>query len=455
MREFRDKKVAILGFGLEGKDLAIFLLKQKAKVTVFDCKKEKELDFTGVDINKIALISGENYLKNGLEHFDIVFRSPGVYRYLTEIVKAEKAGVEISSATKLFFDLCPGRIIGVTGTKGKGTTSTLIYKTLKESGREAFLAGNVGYPVMEILPKLNKNSRVILELSSFQLIDLFKSPHISVVLNITTDHLDWHKDRVEYVEAKTNIVRYQKNSDFAVINYDYKDSKKFQKLTEAKVYYFSRKKKVKGTYVKNRNIILNTSNKELNLGNVDRLLLRGEHNWENICAAVSASYLAGSTLPEIKKVIFSFKGLEHRLELVSKVSTISFYNDSFSTNPQTTIAAINSFKEPSTIILGGFEKNLDYDEMARQICKRSVVNVVLIGDIAKRIRESLTKWGFSGKIIDMGYDSMDKIVRKCYSISPKGGVVLLSPASSSFDMFPNYKERGYKFKAAVNKLASE
>ncbi|MBU0569492.1 UDP-N-acetylmuramoyl-L-alanine--D-glutamate ligase, partial [Patescibacteria group bacterium] len=426
---YKNKKVAVLGLEMEGRELVRFLLSQGVDVTVFDQKEEKDLNFEEIDKGKINLICGENYLSQGLLGFHTIFRSPGFYRYLPEIVDAEKCGVEISSAIKLFFDLCLGKIIGVTGTKGKGTTATLIYKILKSAGKDVYLAGNIGKPFLELLPKLNKDSWVVLELSSFQLIDLTKSPHIAVVLNITTDHLDWHKDRKEYVDAKKNIVKYQGENDFAVLNYDYKDSKSFEKLTKAEVYYFSRKGKVRGSCVdKGRSLQFARTVLAREIGDVKELKLRGKHNWENVTAAICASHLAGADIKSIKKVVFSFKGLEHRLELVDqplkgnpcKVRGISFYNDSFSTNPQTTTAAINSFDEPITLILGGFDKGLEYDGLAREIKKRKNVEVIiLIGDIAPQIKKALKKVKFAGKVFDLGKSSMKKIVKTAFENTQK------------------------------------
>jgi len=371
---------------------------------------------------------------------------------LPELKEAEKKGVVITSTIKLFFDLCPAKIIGVTGTKGKGTTATLIYEILKAGERDAFLAGNIGLPVLELLPKLKKESWVVLELSSFQLIDLTKNPHIAVVLNITEDHLDWHKERSEYVFSKSQIVRHQAASDYGVFAYDYDDSRNFSKLTKAKAFYFSASQKVKGCFVENEKIILDVE-KTFILGYTKRLLLRGKHNWENVCAASLASYLAGVSVQSIKSVIFSFKGLEHRLELIDVVAGVSFYNDSFSTNPQTTIAAINSFTEPITLILGGSDKGLNYDDMGEEISKKeNIENIILIGETAGKIKISLEKAKFNGNLIEMGKAEITKIVDKCFRVTPKGGVVLLSPASASFDMFKDYKERGEKFREAVKKL---
>lgn len=410
---YADKKIAILGYGLEGKDAEKFLKRSGANTTILDQKTDK------------------NYLKN-LKKFDIIVRSPGVYRYKKELVEAEKNGVIITSPIHIFFDEFEGTVIGVTGTKGKGTTSTLIHDVLKKSRLDVYLAGNIGKPFLKLLPKLNKNSFVVLELSSFQLIDLLVSPDIAVVLNITSDHLDWHKDQKEYVDAKKSIVRYQKKSDWAVINRDYKVSKSFEKLTSANKILFSK----------------NTLDEEYKKD----LKLKGEHNLENISATVSVAKILNVKKQIIKKVVKNFKGLEHRLELVKTVKTITFYNDSFATGPQPTIAAVRSFLEPITLILGGSEKGHKFDELVSEIIKASVVNIVVIGQTRKKIKKVLIKSKYSGKVYDLGTSSMEDIVTKSFKETPKGGVVILSPASASFDMFENYKDRGNQFKKETQKL---
>ena len=405
--ELKNKKIAILGYGIEGRDVKRFLEKQRADVEILDVKFDK------------------NYLRD-LGRFNIVIRSPGVYRYLPELLEAEKNGVEISSAIKLFFDLCPAKIVGVTGTKGKGTTATLIYEILKKAGKDVYLAGNIGKPYLELLSVINSESLVVLELSSFQLIDLKKSPHIAVVLNVTQDHLDWHKDIDEYTGAKKNIVRYQSTSDFAFINEEYEIPKSFAEETKAKVIYFSGK----------------TLNKKYR----DGLLLRGEHNLENIAAAVFVADILKVDEAAILSVLQSFKGLPYRLELVDTVNGVTFYNDSFATGPQPTIAAIKSFTEPETVILGGSDKGLDYKELKQEIeSRKNIKNLILIGEIGKKIGGGIK----NKNIINLGKTSMNRIIEVACEVTPKGGVVLLSPAAASFDMFANYKERGSAFKKAV------
>jgi UDP-N-acetylmuramoylalanine--D-glutamate ligase len=448
----KNRKIAIIGFGLEGQDLIRYFIDKDFEITVFDRKDERQLNIPK-DFKKVRFITGKNYLSETLNDFETIYRSPGVYRYTRKLFDAEKKGVVVSSATQLFFDECPGKIIAVTGTKGKGTTSSLIYSILKKSGKDVFLVGNIGKPFLEILPKLTKESWVVMELSSFQLIDLNKSPHIAVVLNITEDHLDWHKSKEEYIEAKKNILKYQSKKDFAVINSDYLVPKSFKKITKAKVYLTSVKEETEGCYVKDENIILKINDKEELIGSVNKLLLRGKHNWENVTPAALTSFLSGADLKSIKDVVFSFKGLEHRLELIRNVNSMSFYNDSFATGPQPTIAAINSFTEPLTLILGGYDKGLDYSGLIDEINKyKNDLKIILIGDLQEKIYELLSKSFSKENIFKLNKSSMQEIVNKAIEITAKNGVVLLSPAAASFDMFKDYKERGSLFKKAVLEL---
>jgi len=447
--DLKNKKIAVLGLGVEGEDICRYLISQgvSENITVFDQKTPEELNdkIDELRINGITNYElGPNYLKKRLKGFDIVFRSPSFKLSLPEIVEAKKAGAVITSATKLFFDLCPARIIGVTGTKGKGTTSTLIYEILKKAGKKVFLAGNIGEPMLALLPKLDKKSWVVLELSSFQLLDLKKSPHIAVVLFITSEHLDYHSSTKEYIQAKANLVRWQKKSDFAILNADSQTSSSFASLTPAKVYYFSKERKVNGAFVKDSRIYL--FNKLI--GSTNKLQILGVHNWENICAACTAGFLARADLNSIKKVVFSFKGLEHRLEFVREIRGVKFYNDSFSTTPETTIAAIRAFSQPITLIVGGSEKGSDYTQLGKEISQSKVKTLILMGKTAQKIKKVVQGEGFRGKIIYKP-GGMKEIVQKAFAEAKKGEVVLLSPACASFGMFKNYKDRGEQFKKYV------
>lgn len=427
--KFKGKKVAVIGLGIEGKDAISYLLGCGADVTVYDKKTESELDFTGVETDKISLICGEDYLEKGMFGFDYIVRSPGVYPYISEILDAQKNGTIVTSVVKIFFDESPAKIIGITGTKGKGTTSTLIYEILKAAGKDVYLSGNIGKPSLSLLSKLNKDSWVVMELSSFQLIDLTKSPHIAVVLNITEDHMDWHKDHEEYVGAKERIVKYQTSEDFAVINEEYETPKSFGNLGQGQKVLFG-KQSLDAKYKTDLN-------------------LRGEHNLENIAAAVAASKSVGIDENIIVKVVRDFKGLEHRLELVGEVDGVKYYNDSFATGPQPTIAAIKSFTEPETLILGGSDKGLSYKELRHEIeMRKNVKNLILIGDIGEKIGGGIK----NKNIISLGHVPMIRIIGTAKEITRPGGVVILSPAAASFDMFKNYKDRGNQFKDAVLNL---
>ena len=458
----KGKKAAVLGLSIEGVATTRYLLKAGARVTVCDQNLPQELEenLKKIKVDEVLLQLGQNYLKN-LNQFEILFRTPGMPLWHPELIIAKKAGVQISSQTKLFFDLCPCPIIGVTGTKGKGTTASLIFEILKTAGKNVFLGGNIGNAPTDFLDKLTSNSWVVLELSSFQLEDLKASPHLAVILNITSDHLfsvasdnpNYHLSQKDYLKAKENIVKYQKKKDYAVLNFDYQISRNFSQLSQGQIYYFSKKKKVKGAYVQNNRLFLN----ENLIGKTKNLILPGAHNWENVTAAICVAFLADVPISAIKKAVFDFKGLEHRLEFLREMEGIRYYNDSFSTTPETAIAAIRAFKKPIILIAGGSEKGLDYAELGKEIANSSVKTLILIGQIAGKIEKAVLNNQQSAisnqqlKIIK-NLKTMKEIVKVATHNAELGDVVVLSPASASFDMFKNYKERGRQFKNEVAKI---
>jgi UDP-N-acetylmuramoylalanine--D-glutamate ligase len=493
----QNKEIAVLGLGINNEKLVDFLLKNNLAITICDQDEAKSIKLPRYSGNKlVSWRLGKKYLDK-LTDFDIIFRSPGIPFLNKKIQQAKKRGVEISSQTKLFFELCPGMIIGVTGTKGKGTTSTLIYEILKKSGKRVYLAGNIGEDPFNYLEKLKPEDIIVLELSSFQLQDLDKSPHIAVVLNIATDHLDHHKDRKEYIDAKKRITKFQTQNDYVVVNVDYQDSKSFSKISPSRNLYFSVKKKVRaGCYYKDGWLYWN-GEAELRLGKAGALpfqntqgglkicprkdiKLLGEHNLENVAAAVSASIVAGAKINAIKQTLKTFKGLEHRLEYAGKVRGVKYYNDSFSTTPETAIAGINSFDQPIILIAGGSDKGADFGLLAQEIVDNKVKAVILIGEMGDKILGSLLKlkiFNLDIKIIKqkeigsnkgaklpigslapyclqvvIGCKTMGQVVRTANKVAKKGDIVLLSPACASFDMFKNYKERGERFKEEIYNL---
>ena len=434
-KALRGKKIAVVNAGgkVESTSNAEFFEKHGAKVTILD------------------LTQGDNYLEK-LDEFDLVVRSPGVKLELLKNVAKEK----ITSQTKLFFDLTPCKIIGVTGTKGKGTTSSLIYEMLKKQGFDAYLGGNIGEPPFNFLDKLNAQSIVVLELSSFQLIDLDKSPHIAVMLMTTSEHLDYHKDLKEYVDAKRNILKFQTSEDYAILNRDYPTSNESDIHTNAKIFYVSTERNgYEGCSIKDNAVFLKLNGKEEKIINTSEILLPGKHNLENVSAAVLAATLSGVSKENIAAVLKTFKGLEHRLELVDTINGVKYYDDSFSSIPETTIAAINAFKNPEILILGGSSKNSNFEELGEVISNAKNIKAIIgIGVEWERIKSAISNQQSAIMLIE-GADSMDKIVKAASKIALPGDVVLLSPACASFDMFKNYKDRGEQFKKEVRKVKLE
>lgn len=481
---FVDKKIALLGFGIENISVARFLLSHQIDFTVLDRlppEKMSEEAREEIRSKKLEVRSGENYLSD-LNLFDIIVRSPGVPYLTKEIQSAKSKGSEITSSSKLFFDFCPAKIIGVTGTKGKGTTASLIYEIIeqkflihstssgqvsnfeflnkpqvsndkKESkSKKVYLIGNIGIPAFDVIEKVQSDDLVVFELSSFQLQDMEKSPGIAVVVNLSDDHLDYHQTIEEYRTTKQNILKYQTADDVAVINFDYPESRKLGEFGKGKKYYFSSKEKIdNGAFVSGIGDVISTIGKEERICNQNELKLIGRHNLENIASASIVGKILQIPTEIIRQAVKEFDGLPHRLEFVRQVDGVKFYNDSFSTNPTPTIAAIKSFDAPMTLILGGSEKGADFSQLAEVIKKSEVKNVIAIGIEGPRIRQALEKSKAKINIINGGR-SIEEIVQSAMKQTASGGVVLFSPACASFDMFKNYKDRGEKFINAVKAL---
>ena len=434
------KRVAVLGSGENHKHLIRYFEKHHISFEVID-QWDK---LTDIDVSQ----------------FEVVFRTPGIPYLSGPVQDALASGTVIYSQTKLFFDLCAAKIIGVTGTKGKGTTATLIHKILQAAGLKTHLAGNIGLDPFEFLDELTTEDWVILELSSFQLQDLHKSPHIAVVLKITPEHLDYHKKFEEYWQAKSPIVKFQLPEDVAVLNYDNEITRAFAQQTEAKIFWNSIRQEVRpGCFVRGEEIVFTPSpgdgegGGEVAIMDASDVHLLGRFNLENITAAIAGAHAARISDPQlIKKVVSEFRGLEHRLEFVRETNGVKFYNDSFSTTPETSGAALSAFSAPIILIAGGSEKHADYVDLARTIAGSHVTALLAIGTTGPKIAQAARVAGYGGKIYDTGLSDMSAIVAQAASLAHPGDVVLLSPASASFDMFANYKQRGELFKKFVNKL---
>lgn len=445
VKDLQGKLVAVLGFGVEGKAVSAYLLKHGIKPVLFDQKpwelwRENEQE----EIKSLSLnfIFGPDCLKE-LAGFDFAFRSPGVK--LSDIYNAidKNSKLVVSSQTKWFFEHCPAKIIGVTGTKGKGTTCALIYQMLLADGKNACLTGNIGKtPPLKILDQLKPQDWVVYELSSFQLQDLGRSPHIGVVLMTTSEHLDYHQNTADYVQAKSSICQFQTGKDFCIFNNDYQNSVKLGTGGAGTKLKYSTRQNA-DCCINEEKILLNNAA----VINVRDIKLKGSHNLQNICAAVLASTAAGCSQKAIQTAVVNFNGLEHRLQFVGESQHISFYNDSFSTTPETAIAAIKSFTEPLIVILGGSTKHADFLALGLAISQSPHIKaLILIGEESARIRQAIAN---QPRILE-GAKNMDEIFLQIKSVAEPGDVVLLSPACASFDMFKNYQDRGEQFQNHVN-----
>lgn len=453
---FKDKLTAILGAGVEGLSSARFLKHKGALITVFDQKTKEELPQEIIE--KFKELGVQTNFKNScledLSGFEVIVRTPSVRPDLPELERAVVNKALLTSNTKIFFEHAPCPIVGVTGTKGKGTTATLITETIKRSGKRAFLGGNIGIPALDFINELTTNDIAVVELSSFQLFDLDKSPHVAVVLMVTSEHLDWHKDHKEYKAAKFNIVKYQGRADFAIVNVDYPVSQEFLALGDGvKIPVSTKKEQQEGIFLANEAIFRRIGSAAERVVGLNEIGLIGAHNVENVAAAVGAATALNIRVEDIAGAVKQFRGLEHRLEFVKEVEGVKYYNDSFSTTPETAIAAIRSFPQPEILILGGSDKGSDYTELGKEIIGRENIKaVILIGLMGPKIKAAIQKAGeFRGEFIE-GAKDMQQIVHQARSIAKTGDAVLLSPACASFDMFPNYKERGLLFKSEVNKI---
>lgn len=443
-------KIGIIGYGEQGRAAYEYWRGSDNHITICELNEETALP---PDVEKSL---GPDHLKN-LERFDLIVRSPVVHP--REIVAANNPDIlrKVTTVTNEFFRVCPTKnIIGVTGTKGKGTTSTLIARLLETAGKRVHLGGNIGTAPLDLLKAgIKSEDWVVLELANFQVIDLGYSPHIAVCLMLVPEHLDWHKDFKDYLESKANLFIHQQANDFAIyLSGDDNCENLASHSAGLKIPYYHSP----GGRIRNDGMIV-IGESETEIIDKSQVKLLGEHNLQNICAALTAFWQVEQNAKVAKRAISGFEGLEHRLEFVRSLRGVKYYNDSFGTNPETAIVAIKAFKQPKIVILGGSDKGADYEQLAKAVKKNNVSQVVLIGHQADRIGQALRAAGFESITEGPELKSMETIVRTAAKLAEEaaaeGGqeiVVLLSTATASFDMFKDYKDRGEQFKAAVNRL---
>ena len=447
------KQVAIIGMGVSNIPLLDYFYDKNAKVTVFSTNALSDEIMAKINKYRYEVELGEDNLSR-LKGFDIIFRSPSALPTKHEFQSAVKKGAILTSEIEMVLKLAPCKIIGVTGTEGKTTTTSLIYEICKKAGYNCFLGGNIGKPIFTKINQMKPEDIVILELSSFQLMGMTVSPNIAVVTNIFPDHLNVHKSYEEYQDAKKSIFRNQTEEGIVILNKDNEITEKFADEVKGKTIFFSSTKKLKNGYVYDREdgfIKKCTDGKCEKILNKNDIKLRGIHNYENICSALAATETVASKEAQIEAVK-NFKGVEHRLEFVREIDGVKYYNDSIGTSPASTIAGLNAFDENIILLAGGSDKGLDYKEIGEVIAKK-VGTLILTGPTAQKIEEA-TKQALSEeksiKIIHT--NNLEESVKVAKEKARSGDIVLLSPASASFDAFKNFEERGNYFKTLVNNL---
>lgn len=435
-------KIAIIGFARDGQAAFDFFTAQDGHdITICDQDESKVIP-EGANAKL-----GPDYLKD-LGHFDLIVRTAGLHPSLIHEANPESPDIlnKVTGNIDLFYEYSPSQnIIGVTGTKGKGTTSTLLAEMLKKAGKTVHLGGNIGIPALELLKLgIKADDWIVLEQSSFQLIDQKHSPKIGVCLMVVPEHLDWHVDLDEYIDAKSQLFIHQSATDIAIYFANNEISEDIANASEGKLIpYFDDP----GARVVDEKIVID----DIEICEVSEIKLLGKHNWQNVCAAVTAVWQITQDKAAIKSVLTTFKGLEHRLEFVREIKGVGYYDDSFGTTPETAIVAIESFDQPKVVILGGSDKGATFDALANTVKTNNVRHVLTIGERGPTIAQALANIGFTS--VSDGGSTMKEIIDHAQNVAQSGDVILLSTACASFGLFKDYKDRGNQFKQVVQSLA--
>ena len=449
----KNKKIAVIGVGVSNIPLIDYLFEKKAKVTIFDDREEEKISkdiFDKIKKYKFDYYFGKRNLDN-LHGFEVIFRSPSCLPTKPELVREKERGAVVTTEIEQLIKMAPCKVIGITGSDGKTTTTTLTAKILENGGYNVYLGGNIGIPLFTKLKEIKPEDIIVLELSSFQLMDMEVSPDISAITNITPNHLNVHKDYQEYIDAKKNIYKHQKSTGILVLNADNELTNSCQNDANGDVILFSSKQRLDYGYIVEDGII-----KECNDGirrhliSQDEIKLKGIHNLQNICTALALTKDLVSTEKALN-TIKEFSGVKHRLELVRVLNGVEWYNDSASTSPTRGISALNSFNKEIVLIAGGADKNLDYTPLGIKIVEK-VKSLILIGQTASKIYEAVKiEEEKQNKKVDIHMcETFKQSLELAKRIAKPGQIVLFSPASTSFDMFKDMYDRGDKFRKEVN-----
>lgn len=456
LKEFNEyirfRRIAVIGLGVSNLPLLDYLYEKKAQVTVFD---ERTIDEISKEIvNKITEYGFEfSFGKNCLEKlqgFNIIFRSPSCLPTRKELQDESNRGAIVTTEVEMLMEMCPCKMIGVTGSDGKTTTTSMINAILQKAGYNTFLGGNIGTPLFTKLNEMKPEDIVVLELSSFQLMNMKISPDIAVITNITPNHLNIHKDYEEYIEAKKNIFKNQDENGILILNYDNDITRQCSKESNGKVVFFSSSTKLDDGFIVDEDIIKECEDKvRKHVLNTNEVILRGNHNFQNIATALAATKTLVDTDVAVDAVK-EFKPVEHRIEFIREIDGVKWYNDSASSSPTRTLSGINAFKENIILIAGGYDKNLEYEPLAKPVVDK-VSTLILIGQTAEKIFDVVKEESDrqNKKINIYMCDSLEQTVQLAKKSARKGDIVLFSPASASFDMFKDFADRGRKFKELV------
>ena len=453
-----DKRVTVLGLGIEGVDLVRYLASHGASVTVSDVRPPEALARRIEELDGLPVrFSLGAHRADDIVTADTVFVSQGVPLTLPELEQARERGVPISSMTKLFLELCPGPVIGITGSSGKTTTTALVGAMFAAAGRRHVVGGNIGVGILGLLDQITPDTTVVLELSHTQLETAERSPHIACVLNVTPNHLDRYSWE-EYIALKLRILQHQSRDDIAVLNLDDEVACAFGTEAPGRVVWFSARRVPSGSsaFVREGTIVWRQGSVESKVLTLSDIPLRGAHNVMNVLAAVAIGGTAGLQFDAMAKAVREFTPVPHRLELVATIGGAAYYNDSIATTPERTLAGLRSFDERTVLLIGGRDKQLPLEEMANEACERCRA-VVCFGEAASLLEEALREaaTGYDEPPEIETVDSLADAVAAARRLAQPGDIVLLAPACTSYDAYQNFEERGEDFRRLVGGLASK
>ena len=452
-KKLKNQKVAIIGLGVSNIPLIDYFSEKKIEIVVFDDREEKNINpdiLTKIKQYKIKYFFGKECLKN-LKGFDLIFRSPSCLPTKAELIAERERGAIVTTEIEQLMKMAPCKIIGITGSDGKTTTTTLTYEVLKNAGYKVYLGGNIGIPLFTKLSEIKPNDYIVLELSSFQLMGMEISPNIAAITNITPNHLNIHKDYKEYIDSKKNIFKYQNENGILVINADNELTLNCKNEANGKVIMFSSEKKLENGYIVENGIIKKCEDGiRRHIIDTSDLKLKGIHNFQNICTVLALTENIVD-IDDAVKTIKNFGGVQHRLELVREINGVEWYNDSASTSPTRGISALNAFNDKEIVLIaGGADKNLDYTPIGKPIVDK-VKSLILIGETANKIYDAVkNELEKENKKLDIHMcETFKESIELAKRIAKPGQIVLFSPASTSFDMFKDMYDRGNKFKEEV------